>query len=452
MVDRRISQLAVVTLEAGDIIPIRRNAENYGVDLAGYLSGTGGAALVGTASGSTVEAALALKADNSALAGKANTTSLAANSGAALIGTAAGVTVEAALGLKLGATTLGTVNLGALPAGTTASVNPDKSFSGHSGGTTDYRGWVDVVRAGGTNAIAQVNARNVQVEITTTAGASSSFGTQSYIRAGLSGVGAVNVTSMRVNDSHVANEGTGTVTAATCYFADGVDLLDGTGPIQTMMAFYAGDQGHATRVTTAAIGYNCADFTTGAPLTAAFRSQMTSGTNKYGLYFDGNAPSIHAGMIAIGSGTAPTDMVEIRNGYLKASGTTTFLAAGSYHEMRSANASYITKLTNNHATTPDGLHVKFTGGAPNNTTQRFLLLDDTTSTKFEIFSTGKANSLVGFQVAGTDVVKTRRTGWTAPTGTSTRTGFATSTATATQVAEALKALIDDLIAHGLIGA
>lgn len=54
-------------------------------------------------------------------------------------------------------------------------------------------------------------------------------------------------------------------------------------------------------------------------------------------------------------------------------------------------------------------------------------------------------------IGGTQVLTTRRTGWTAPTGTPTRTGYATSTATATQVAEALKALIDDLITHGVIG-
>lgn len=51
----------------------------------------------------------------------------------------------------------------------------------------------------------------------------------------------------------------------------------------------------------------------------------------------------------------------------------------------------------------------------------------------------------------TQVLTTRRTGWTAPTGTPTRTGYATSTATLTQVAEALKALIDDLVTHGVIG-
>ncbi|MBK9066957.1 MAG: hypothetical protein IPL76_08730 [Gemmatimonadetes bacterium] len=41
------------------------------------------------------------------------------------------------------------------------------------------------------------------------------------------------------------------------------------------------------------------------------------------------------------------------------------------------------------------------------------------------------------------------TGWSAATGTATRTGFDTATATLVQVAEALKAVIDDLLARGV---
>jgi trimeric autotransporter adhesin len=52
----------------------------------------------------------------------------------------------------------------------------------------------------------------------------------------------------------------------------------------------------------------------------------------------------------------------------------------------------------------------------------------------------------------TQVVSTRRTGWAAPTGTPTRTTFTTSTVTLPELAERVKALIDDLITHGLIGA
>ena len=54
-------------------------------------------------------------------------------------------------------------------------------------------------------------------------------------------------------------------------------------------------------------------------------------------------------------------------------------------------------------------------------------------------------------VMGQQVVAPRVTGWTAPTGTATRTTFATPTVTLPQLAERVKALIDDLTAHGLIG-
>lgn len=63
-----------------------------------------------------------------------------------------------------------------------------------------------------------------------------------------------------------------------------------------------------------------------------------------------------------------------------------------------------------------------------------------------------ANALaVGYKIGGLKVVGGRKLGWAAPTGTATRTTFATSTVTLQQLAERVKALIDDLTAHGLIG-
>lgn len=56
------------------------------------------------------------------------------------------------------------------------------------------------------------------------------------------------------------------------------------------------------------------------------------------------------------------------------------------------------------------------------------------------------------KVGGVQVLTARRTGWTAATGTATRTTFATSTVTLSVLAEHVKALIDDLITHGAIGA
>lgn len=56
-----------------------------------------------------------------------------------------------------------------------------------------------------------------------------------------------------------------------------------------------------------------------------------------------------------------------------------------------------------------------------------------------------------YKTSGTQVVSTRKTGWVAATGTATRSTFATGSVTLPQLAERVKALIDDLIAHGLIG-
>ena len=56
-----------------------------------------------------------------------------------------------------------------------------------------------------------------------------------------------------------------------------------------------------------------------------------------------------------------------------------------------------------------------------------------------------------YKVNDVAVVGVRKTGWAAATGTATRTTFATTTVTTEQLAQRLKALIDDLISHGLIG-
>jgi hypothetical protein len=56
-----------------------------------------------------------------------------------------------------------------------------------------------------------------------------------------------------------------------------------------------------------------------------------------------------------------------------------------------------------------------------------------------------------YKVVGLQVVGPRRTGWAAATGTATRSTFATGSVTLPQLAEHVKALIDDLISHGLIG-
>jgi hypothetical protein len=67
--------------------------------------------------------------------------------------------------------------------------------------------------------------------------------------------------------------------------------------------------------------------------------------------------------------------------------------------------------------------------------------------------TNDFNATAGvYRVAGVQVLGARKTGWTAATGTATRTSFATGSVLLPALAQAVKAIIDDLIAHGIIGA
>ena len=58
----------------------------------------------------------------------------------------------------------------------------------------------------------------------------------------------------------------------------------------------------------------------------------------------------------------------------------------------------------------------------------------------------------GLQIAGTKVLGQRKGGWGGVSGTTSRAQFNTSNVTTSQLAERVKALIEDLTGHGLIGA
>lgn len=75
-----------------------------------------------------------------------------------------------------------------------------------------------------------------------------------------------------------------------------------------------------------------------------------------------------------------------------------------------------------------------------------------------LFAGDGAASLAGaltvggaISVGGSQVVAARRSGWVVPSGTASRTSFDTASVTTEALAERVKALIDDLAAHGLIG-
>jgi hypothetical protein len=66
--------------------------------------------------------------------------------------------------------------------------------------------------------------------------------------------------------------------------------------------------------------------------------------------------------------------------------------------------------------------------------------------------TGPITGSTTLALAGLQVLGARKTGWGAASGTATRTTFATGSVTLPQLAERVKALIDDFLSHGSIGA
>lgn len=65
--------------------------------------------------------------------------------------------------------------------------------------------------------------------------------------------------------------------------------------------------------------------------------------------------------------------------------------------------------------------------------------------------TGNADVGGVYRIDGVKVVSNRVSGWVAPTGATSRASFDAGTVTLSQLAQRVKALIDDLTNHGLIG-
>lgn len=262
-----------------------------------YFSGTAGASRVGVAGGGTVEGELVARPKSAALSG---------TGGAALIGKADGGTVQDHL------TAWGTRPVGVVSSGTTIGAQVYPEFSAGVGGTTDYRVTLFGAKlTGGTDCslIALMNGQSEAQHVSSTL--DFHYGITGFNRLGRLGSTTGNITTSRGVEWHIANEGSGTIGVAFDFYAQDVDLLDGTGTIGTMVGFKCGNQGHASRVTAAAIGFDCGNMTQGAPLTVAYRSEMTSGTGKWAFLGAGSAPSSFAGPVRIGDNTAPSRTFEL---------------------------------------------------------------------------------------------------------------------------------------------
>lgn len=308
--------------------------------------------------------------------------------GASLIQTAAGETVQQQLDR------LASQDFSSAPAAQTIVVPMDKTFAGRSAGDSDYR--VQLISAKFTGAYGgyQQNNLHIQAEARHTAGTLSFLqGVEAYARLGLVTGGVAssngNVASMRVFSGHVANESqNGTATDATVFNVSDIDIDPaGMGTIVNPSGLRTQDLNHA-RVTGIASAVRIGNMTqvTGHPAAGVY-SEMSGGTDKWFLLSPGGANSAMFGNLRLGDNSVPADKLEVK-GFAKISRDGTTTSVGTYHEVATDNNDYVAHIRNTHPTAPSGLRVRFTAASPNNTVQNFFVCEDMAGTRFVIYSNG----------------------------------------------------------------
>jgi hypothetical protein len=96
--------------------------------------------------------------------------------------------------------------------------------------------------------------------------------------------------------------------------------------------------------------------------------------------------------------TQPTERMRITSGgFLKASNNGTYLSsAGNFHEIRSNSSnSYSLVVQHSASSNPYGLGIFFTASSPNSTSNEFIYCEDTTQSKFIVWSNGSAINRTG---------------------------------------------------------
>lgn len=243
--------------------------------------------------------------------------------GSTTLGDASGDTLTINAGTwTLGNNYTATRAIGTAAAGAANIATWNTTFSGDSGGTSSIRGSVFGMTASGGNAIA--GARLFQNNVVVSATATTAVAINTEVAITVSGSGNVtDLAAFVVNDIRLSSSGN--VTNAIGFDCS-APTLSSTGAITTMVSFLSRNQGHASLVTNA-IGFDQQDFTGSLTLTAGFRSQMSSGTGKWGFYESGSANNAFNGSVRIGSTTAPTVPLDVTGDI---NGSTNFTAWASF--------------------------------------------------------------------------------------------------------------------------
>ncbi len=125
----------------------------------------------------------------------------------------------------------------------------------------------------------------------------------------------------------------------------------------------------------------------------------TGGTQRGEIFTDGNGFSVSAQTnIAMLFKTNDTERMRITSGgFLKASNTGSYLGStGTFHELRSSfGNSYSTIIQHSDASLPYGLGVFYTASSPNSTNFEFIYCQDSTQSKFIVWSNGSVVNRTG---------------------------------------------------------
>ena len=190
---------------------------------------------------------------------------------------------------------IGEQSLGTVATGTVIPWDTATNFTGHAGGATTLYAHRHIVTQQGANNVASVRVQYNGTEITGSGTTALAEATHNYVWLKDSAV----LTYGRVVEAHMVSSSSGGVTDFIG-FSNASLVHTGSGVIGNCVGFQTGDIGHATLVQNA-IGFKAGNFTTASSLTAAFVSEMNSGSNKWGLYITGTADNWIEGKVRWGT-------------------------------------------------------------------------------------------------------------------------------------------------------